>query len=123
VVADAATGEPVHVPAGRVPFCLLLCGRGPPPPRPENPSTYPHRLDLRTDQTGTITEFDPLTGRETDTEVGIAIRPERDDVIRVEMRFIEKGVTQVRAYRFRLKSDDTLVMHDETGGLVFTRQK
>lgn len=92
-------------------------------PEPERVTSYPYRLQFHTDQSGTITEFDPATGKVRELDVGIRIRSELDGTLIMRLTYIENGATRVSDYPFRMTPDDTLVMHDETGSLVFRRQK
>jgi len=92
-------------------------------PEPDRVTANPHRFHFRTDQTGTVTRLDPATRQETKHEVSIRIRSEPDDSLTMQTKYIEKRASAVQVYRFRLKSDDTLVLHDNFDEFVFTRQK
>jgi hypothetical protein len=92
-------------------------------PHPERASTYPHRLHFRRNRNGaTITKFDPVDGQETEKEASIVLRLNPDDTYSMDMKYIENGVVASQDYRFKILPDGTLVIHDETGGLVFTRE-
>lgn len=93
-------------------------------PQPESASTYPLRFQFRRNiGDATMTRFDPANGREIDEKVVITLRSQPDNTYKMEVKFIEDGVVVTRPYRIRVSQDHTFVMHDETGGLVFAREK
>jgi hypothetical protein len=92
-------------------------------PQPGIASTYPHRLHFRRNLgDATITRFDPNNGREIEKEASITLRAQPDNTYSMDVKFIENGVVVTHTYPFRMTPEQTLVMHDETGGLVFTRE-
>lgn len=93
-------------------------------PQPEMASTYPHRIHFRRNvRDAIITRFDPFNGQEIEDKVSVTFHSHPDTSYTMEMQFVENGVVVSRPYRIKMMPEDRLVMHDETGGLVFTREK